>query len=178
MRTLAVSCLIAAGAQAGEAPQIQPHQVLAVQHGDWNGDGSMDRALLVESAEDADLLIYLSGPDELALAIHRPALVWRGQMAGTLPELELAENGALRVISQNASIGRNRWREVLTVLYRDEAFIVGGYTYEAVDTLQPDSATHCDINLFNGKGFVNGAPVRVSARTRRVSQWSSDGICP
>lgn len=173
------AALLWAGHIQGEVPlQIAPHQVLAVQHGEWNGDGATDRALLVEGEEDVDLLIYLSGDDALELAIHRPGLVWQGQLAGTLPMLELSDSGALRVISQNSSIGRNRWREVLTILYREGVFIVGGYTYEAVDTLEPDSASHCDINLFNGRGIVDGKPVRVAARTRRVSQWSSEGICP
>lgn len=141
-----------------------------VIHADWNEDGRFDKALLTINPEDSsqvDLYLYTSDDDDLRLSVYVPDIVWRGEMFGTQPALEMNARGSLLIHAQNDAIGRNRWRETITVAYRDGAFVVAGYTYSSRDTLDLDSTMSCDVNLLTGQGVLHGEifkllPERVS----------------
>lgn len=156
MRFIALLLCLVASAGLTQEPQISPKDVLSVITTDWNDDGRFDRAVLTVSAEDvisADLYLYLSDSekDDLLLALHKKNIAWRGAMWGTQPSLSLNERGSLRVKSGNEAIGRNRWVETLTIAYREQHFVVAGYSYESYDTLELDTFT-CDLNLLTGDG--------------------------
>ncbi|MBB1248103.1 hypothetical protein [Rhizobium sp. G21] len=92
-------------------------------------------------------------------------------------------NGSLAVHTRNDAIGRNRWSQTLTLAYRNKALLVAGFSYEWRDTLEPDNAGRCDINILTGKGFRETypnegdpvkSPVAIQARPTPFSTWSDD----
>jgi hypothetical protein len=155
---------------------IRPERVLSVVTADWNGDGAFDRALLLTSEtepDQADLLVYLSESSQaMRLAVSKKNIAWRGTMWGTQPALAITGRGSLVITSGNQAIGRNRWTQKLTVAYRDNAFIVAGYTYTERDTLAPGSHSSCDINFLTGRGVKNKKPFSIPARAIALTDWS------
>lgn len=143
-------------AHAGDR-HVSPENVLSAVTAEWNNDGYFDRSVLVLSESDpseTELFIYLSDPSEkrLKLAVHKKNIAWVGSLWGTLPSLETNKKGSLVITSANDSIGRNRWIHKLTVAYRNNVFVVAGYTYVAYDTLDPKYKLDCDVNLLTGRG--------------------------
>jgi len=138
---------------------------------DLTGDGFVDHAELSENIESgtADLNIWVrQGDGNLKLRSTATSLVWVGGI-GQQPALSVSARGSLLVHSMNESIGRNRWHQILTVAWRDDAFVLAGYTYESYDTLDLGAAHKCDVNLLNGKGerFSGANPaIKASFRTK------------
>jgi hypothetical protein len=165
--------------QAGDNT-VRPEKVLSVVTADWNDDGSFDRAILIASeteSDQADLLIYLSdSPGTMRLAASKKNIAWRGAMWGTQPALESTGRGSLAIISANDAIGRNRWNQKLTVVYRNKAFAVAGYTYSDRDTLEPDVSSRCDVNFLTGKGVKNDKPFKMPAKAVSLADWSDASI--
>jgi hypothetical protein len=160
---------------------INPSNVLSVVTSEWNNDASFDRAILASSGSESDeteLFIYLSDSlkESMKLSVHKKNIAWRGGLWGTQPSLETNKRGSLIVISGNEAIGRDRWTQKLTIAYRNNVFLVVGYTYVAHDTLNPNYELNCDVNLFNGKGIKNGKRFRSSARAVAVIDWSKSSI--
>lgn len=163
---LALACLLTpagiAASSAQDADQISTDQIFSVTTGDWNKDGAQDAVIMIETeAQEFDVLFYLTD-EELRLKLHDrvPSMVWGSSiMFGQEPSVSTRENGSLLVTSQNSGIGRNRWEQVLTVVYRENRFIVAGFTYNYYDTLDPDAGGACDLNLLTGKGVVDDEPV-------------------
>lgn len=176
MRLLAMMVAIMLGLPAAAGPLVSPGDVLAVVTHDWNDDGGQDRAVLVAGEETADLYIYLSTDttDERRLALHSRAIVWRGLAWGTQPGLSVNERGSLLVHAMNEAIGRNRWHQTLTIALRGRSFLVAGFTHQGYDTLDPDNQFICDINLFSGKGLLNGKPFQSTVRAMPADQWGAE----
>lgn len=179
----AALALGAAGAMAGGGDvAVSPGQVSAVVTTDWNGDGGFDRAVLVERPEAADLYIYLSNGHEhdagMSLAVARPGLLWRGAMWGMQPELGLNAAGSLLVHTMNEGIGRHRWRETLTIAYRDGQFLVAGFTFSSYDTLDPGLTRECDANFLSGKGVLDGNGFKVYTRAVPLADWRPELVPP
>ena len=111
-------------------------------------------------------------------------LGWAGIAAGTLPRLELAPNGSLRLITENSAIGRNRWEQVLTIAHRDGAYRVAGYTHAFYDTLDLDSGGFCDVNLLTGRGLLQigkgeeRAVREWAMRAPPLADWTIDSMPP
>ena len=148
--------------------------ILSVVTTDWNGDGSFDRAVLAFSKDDpseTELFIYLSdlSRNGMKLAVHKKNIAWLGALWGTLPSLEMNKSGSLIVTSLNDSIGRNRWTQKLTIAYRNNIFVVAGYTYVSYDTLDPKNNLSCDVNLLAGNGKRNAKSFKLSAKIIDVS---------
>ena len=166
----------------GVAPGIalsQPFETTL--RADFTGDGIADRASIIGAGpgEDASLRLYIGQPDGTELlATEARDLVWVGSAAGgQQPELAVTGRGSLRVTSMNEAIGRDRWRQVLTIAWRRGSFLVAGYTYDWYDTLDIDNAGTCDINLLTGKGEILRGEARVKTRFRSdlrampVAEW-------
>lgn len=148
---------------------------------DLNGDGRVERFSLAQRDGGADLIIENTGGG----VVVATDLVWSGGI-GQKPELGLAPNGSVRVISQNMSIGRNRWVQTLTIAHRKGGYMIVGFTYEWFDTLNPKDAGTCDLNLLNGKGEMlntNGQkrrirhPHRAMPVTRMNTDYQGFGTC-
>ena len=159
---------------------VDPGKVLGFVIGDWNDDGGMDRAILVapdNEDDDVGLYIYLQDDDNSSqLELYKPNLVWSGAMWGNMPSLSVTSSGSLQVLSQNQAIGRSRWSQKLTVAYRNNHFVVAGYTYDAYDTLDLNAGLNCDVNLLTGKGVKNKISFRIAKQNIKLADWTEESV--
>jgi hypothetical protein len=170
MKCLFCCLLLVLASAFAQGDTFAARHIWDVVNADWNEDGRFDKALLAINPDDSsqvDLYLYLSSEKGLLLATYVPAVAWHGEMFGTQPDLDVNARGSLLIYSQNDAIGRNRWRETITVAYREGQFVVAGYTYTSRDTLDLDNTMSCDVNLLTGQGVLNGEafalePERVS----------------
>ncbi len=143
----------------------------------FQADGGTDRAVLVANGDSgADLYLYLDVDDGRPDSGGKPALVkknaaWNGAMWGSRPTLDSNGKGALLIKSGNDAMGRSRWSQTLTVLYRNKEFIVAGVTREERDTLDEKQGGACDLNLLTGKGKRNGKPVATKFAAVKLADW-------
>lgn len=180
---IAVLVLSAALPAAAGAADFPAERILAMASGDWNKDGVPDLAIVAtadeDSGNDSGLYVYLAKPEEgrLTLALSLPNTVWGSPpiMAGQEPELAALANGSFTLVTKNESIGRDRWRQTLTIAYRNFDFIVAGYTFSSYDTLNPDGGSKCDLNVLTGKGKALGQPISGQAQFVLLKDWK-DGI--
>jgi hypothetical protein len=171
----ALSCVAAARAETPDYSRVLASVTLSFESGD------MDRAVLVENGDaGADLYIYRAlQPSRGAPAT--PALVkknaaWSGAMWGTQPSLETNAKAALLIKSANESIGRGRWSQTLTIIYRNKEFVVAGLTREARDTLDLKNHHSCDLNFLTGKGVRDGKAVALKAPAPKLADWSDEKL--
>jgi len=146
-----------------------------MQSSDLNGDGRVERFTLIDNGNgSADLQIENTGDG----VIYAQSIVWVGGV-GQTPSLSLAPNGSVKVHSQNDSIGRYRWSQVLTIAFRQGQYRVAGFTYSWRDTLNlPDNGT-CDLNLLSGRGVlsIDGGPqqnIPANLPPLPVAEWSDE----
>jgi hypothetical protein len=158
---------------------VAPDAVLSSVTLDLNDDAAFDRAVLVQGGAEADLYIYLSQPsgsDRRELALLKKDAAWAGNMWATLPSLEVSPKGSLLLKSLNDSIGRNRWEQTLTIVYRDGKLVVAGITYKSRDTLDRSASLICDVNLLTGQGTRNGKKVTLPGKAVPLADWSDDSL--
>jgi hypothetical protein len=101
---------------------------------------------------------------------------WSGAIWGARASLEVADKGSLLIKSENDAIGRDRWSQTVTVVYRDKQFLVAGLTRQARDTLDLNAGGSCDINFLTGKGKRNDKPVAVKTPAPRLADWSDERL--
>ncbi|UWP89085.1 hypothetical protein [Aliiroseovarius crassostreae] len=144
--------------------------------GDFTGDGVADSAEITEPemGEGTLHLTLSNGPP-----VVRPNLVWIGGI-GQEPWLDITPAGSLEVISQNSSIGRNRWEQTLTLAFRNGQMRVAGYSFFWRDTLNLDDIGFCDLNLLTGKGMIhlgqdeNPTAIRVTTKAVPIADWPAE----
>ena len=51
---------------------------------------------------------------------------------------------------------------------------MAGYTYSYYDTLDPDAAGECDVNLLTGKGVHNEKAFKTKLPAMKVEDWTMD----
>lgn len=174
------ACFVFSGPGRAEAPGFE--NVLSAVTLDFTGKGQQERAVLVQNKDDAaDLYIYVSKDEAgsesvLALAEMKKGIVFSGSMWGQLPSLDVNGKGSLLIKSGNESIGRDRWTQTLTVIYRNKEFVIGGIAYKVRDTLDPKGGATCDLNLLSGKGLRNGKPIKVTLPPLRLADWSDEKL--
>jgi hypothetical protein len=163
--------------------QIPLHSAIDVLNIDLNDDGWVDRVILYDLEDDAGVSFYLRETENNRL-VHKATLadtVWSGVMAGTTPSLELNSAGSVLVKSENSAIGRNRWEQIITIAYRNNALRVVGYTYNWYDTLNLEDNGQCDINYLSGKARYQKAenPEKwfgLVGSAQPINAWYVDGI--
>ena len=154
------------GAVRPEPQKPGPATPLAEITLDLNGDGVLDRAMLMAAEDEpAALQLVLGRRSGSGVAfdapVIKPDLVFNGAMAGQQASLEAGRGGSLRVLSLNEGIGRNKWTQTLTIAFRKDRFVVAGLTYATYDTLDlddPASNYTCDVNFLTGRALRNGKP--------------------
>ncbi|WP_051335787.1 hypothetical protein [Methylocapsa acidiphila] len=177
---LAVACWRASSPALAEAPNFA--NVLSAVTLDFAGGGQQDRAVLVQNADDgADLYIYLVKDEadserSWTLAELKKNLVFSGAMWGQLPSLDVNGKGSLLIKSENEGVGRDRWSQTLTVVYRNNAFLIGGIAYTARDTIDLKAGGACDLNLLSGKGTRNGKPIEGKLAPIKLADWSDEKL--
>ncbi|MCW2306776.1 hypothetical protein [Rhodobium gokarnense] len=174
MRWLAAFLFLMPVVPALGAEMVPVGAVSSFAQSTMDGEVFRYRAVLVEVDGGADLYIFADRGEGMELYAHAPSIAWRGGMSGQEPRLEVAPNTSLRVISENASVGRDRWEQVLTIAYRDARFVVAGYTYSHYDTLDPNAGGKCDVNLLSGRGIQDGRSFRTSMKAMPVEDWTMD----
>ncbi|MQB43446.1 hypothetical protein DXT94_16105 [Rhizobium sp. ICMP 5592] len=188
MKPLVVAALISLSATATVAAEtaIAPGRIVDAAIGDWNKDGKPDLALLVAPAPDdqADnpigIYIYLRDDEHslLRLAAAAPNKVPGSTepdgIFGQEPSIKALPNGSIAVTSQNDAIGRDRWEQTLTLAFRNNAFVVAGYTYDYRDTLNPDGGYSCDYNVLTGKATKGGKNLKTEGKTIKIEDWKDD----
>jgi len=168
-------------AYAAETP-IQPSQAISAVTADWNEDGGFDRAILVDGGnDDADLHIYLSvdpasDGQNMNLHLFKPGFAWMGVMWGQQPSLSVNDQGSLMIHTENTGIGRNAWNQKLTVAWRNEQFVVAGYTHDSYDRIDPDAVVNCDLNLLTGRGVKNGKAVKSPVTKVPLKDWDQTAV--
>lgn len=137
------------------------------------------RAVLVQGEEDADLYIY-TRPDyeNLQLEVYTPSIAVTG-IGLTDAYLVRNDAGNLQLVSHNPAIGSFRWEQTLTIAYRNDQFIISGFTfsyYNTVETTEDGEVKtgHCDINLLTGKGIKDENPINTQMRAVPVKAWTLD----
>ena len=171
-------------AHATFAAEFDPARIVDAAVGDWNGDGKADMALLAEAADGSDddqlgIYIYLRDDhDLLRLSASAPGKIWGSTapdgLYGREPSVKAAGKSSIAVRSQNSAAGRDRWEQTLTLAYRNNQFVVAGYTYSHYDTLDPDSGGTCDYNALSGKLQKNGKDMKAEPRTIAIADWNDE----
>ncbi|WLR93964.1 hypothetical protein [Shinella zoogloeoides] len=175
---LLLSATLPAAAVAADFPA---DRIIAMASGDWNKDGTPDLAVVAtpgdDGGDDNGIYVYVAKPEEnrLTLALSLPNSVWGSlTLYGQEPELTALANGSFTLTTKNDSIGRERWRQSLTIAYRNFDFIVAGYTFSSYDTTDPDAGAECDLNVLTGKGKTSGGPVAGKAQFVLLKDWKDD----
>ena len=180
--TLAALTLCAVSALPARAEPSGYERVISTVTLSFGDDGSTDRAVLVDNFDaGADLYIFRSIEDAKPDSPMNPTLVkkaaaWNGAMWGSRPSLDTNAKNSLIVKSQNDAIGRDRWSETLTIVYRGHEYLVAGLTYESHDNLDPRAGGSCDFNFLSGKGVRNGKPVEIKSGVVRLIDWSDEKL--
>lgn len=181
-RTIVTALLSLAAFNLAHAEDIAPERVLDGATGDWNKDGRQDLALLVapkSGDEDIGIYIYLRDGDHdlLRLAAGAPGKVSGNAdldgLVGRDPTIKALPNGSIAIHSQNDAVGRDRWEQTLTLAYRNNTFVVAGYTYSYNDTLDPKHNGSCDYNVLTGK-VSGGNGAKAEAKTIEIKNWQDD----
>lgn len=179
------------GAQAGQAGDISPQDVLDAAVGDWNKDGREDLALLaVTPGDDMQVGLYVYLREEatngslLTLVLAVPDKIWGGRGGDTAafgqePSIKALANGSIAITTQNSAIGRNRWEHTISLAHRDGRFLVAGLTFNSYDTLQEEEPLSCDLNLLTGRGVVNERKISFAPIALQLQDWETqDGEDP
>lgn len=160
---------------AADTPQGK--SVVATASGDLDGDGIADKVQLLEADGDSDVDLSLALSKSPGAGgkptLYLPAFGWEAE--GETPQASITARGAL-VLDFNNDQGRDRWHKRLTILVRNGAAVVAGYTYEAHDALSTAKGDSCDLNLLTGTGTRNGAPARVAKGGVPLADWTDDSV--
>jgi hypothetical protein len=180
----AIAILSFTTAWAEEPAPIPKQNVMDVLSPDLNGDFYPDRVVLFQTDEGTAKVDFFIRSDDTNTLVYAATLaepIWSGAMYGTTPGLDLNEAGSILVNSENSAIGRNRWEQIITIAYRNDALRVVGYTYNWYDTLDLDNSGQCDVNYLSGKASLKLGDaakkwVDLSKPAQTVDVWSTDMI--
>ena len=159
---LPASCLLS-GAALSEP--IETQKIITAATGDWNGDGAIDLAMIVETEPGSamDMHFFLRDKEHNFL---KPAGIVQEQIYGEWngydrpgyeasyvePELTALPNGSIKLSIPGIPMNGARTDQTLTIAWRNDAFIVAGFAYDYHDYMKDNVASDCDYNLLTGKG--------------------------
>jgi hypothetical protein len=171
---IAVLAMIPGYALAEDSsPPKPPYEVRL----DFDNDGKMDRAVLVEdpTTGTADLSIYLAAGGDPLEPSGKPAILKKSLTADHILRFESNGKGSLIVMSGCGGCS-NDYATTLTIVYRHGAFLVGGVTYDW-DTR--NGTGNCDIDFLTGKAVMSrgrgkGKPISGKFAPVKLADWSED----
>lgn len=153
---------------------VKAETILSSLSFDWNLDGELDKATLIQSKQfddQADLVITLSyGNGDKSTTWVADSIAWYGVSPGTSVSLSLNIRGSIVISSGNSSIGRGRWTRDLVVAHRHNELVIAGFWFESIDTVIGTRLV-CDVNFLTGQGFRNQSTFNFSARFTKLESW-------
>jgi hypothetical protein len=170
------------GANCALAETAAYERVISAVTLSFGDDGAADRAVLVSDLDSsADLYVYrdlseAKADKPMKPALMKKAIAFDGGMWGSRPSLDTNAKGSLVIKSQNDAVGRNRWTQTMTVVFRNREYLVAGLTYVTYDTLDPKANGQCDINYLAGKGTRNGKPIEAKFSAIKLVDWTDDKL--
>ena len=177
-RILALLALLPA---AGIAESVPPwsvnsriQNIISAVGPNWNGNANY-KAVLIREGEFGALYIF-RGPYDQQPLTYAPHAAITGEYWGAVPWLEFDESGALLLHSENRAHGRNKWESTLTIIERNDRFIVSAFSRSSYDSLNPDDYSDCTIDMLGQALTVNGQavmPFPLPARIN-VQYWSEE----
>ncbi|MEO0544719.1 MAG: hypothetical protein AAFY99_12970 [Pseudomonadota bacterium] len=167
---VACFCIVALGLASPTVRSQEPSPVLnyvsAAAMGRFTGGYGDDLAILIEPSAESDadytlvILADAAGPGGSLGEIARfENAAWggTGDIYGNRPSVAFTDAGSLQLRSGNDAIGRNRWQQTLTLVWRENTVILAGFTYFERDTLSENSEYGCDINLLTSVAEITNA---------------------
>jgi len=169
---LAAMAMVPFGALAQDKSTTEASRVITL---DIDGDGKMDRAVLIQDATSgaADLYIYLAvGVGKLDI-LKKPDFLKPKITTARILQLESNSDGAL-VIASGCGGCSNDFSTKLSIVFRDRYFLVGGVVYDW-DTRNGRGS--CEINYLTGKAAVShgggkAKPIRGRFTPIKLADWS------
>ena len=183
-----VAVLFATAISSTQAEDAPPPVLSAITF-DLNGDGTPDRAELLQGAEPtlADLAITLvprggigqersSAGDATGLP-RQQSILKKGLAEGHVFSLERSANGSL-VVHAGCGGCSNDYETTLTIIHRGDRFTVAGFAFDW-DTRESRGA--CDINLLTGRAVVSNGeakpkPLRSHFVPIALADWSDERL--
>lgn len=149
---------------------------------DWDKDGKKDKAVLLQNDSDADLYISTSQGKQFVAK----AIVTSEPDIGDPAHLEISKTGGIIVEFSHMGIGRGKREGKVTIAYRNDNFVISGFTDNEWDSLDPNAATSCDVNFLSGLadvGTVRGKQrIKHNIGPVNLNKWqmfeTTEKICP
>lgn len=157
----------------------KPPVIIASILQDVNGDGVEDKVELVFDGEtDADLNIHfgVKGQDELAATpdFTKKGIAFHGNKEGQNAALEAGTKATFTILSQNDTIGTERWSKALAVTFRNREFVVANLSYQERDSAGGKDADTCNVNFITGKSTRDERPFAGKSEIIALSEWEPD----
>ncbi len=150
---------------AALAKPIETQKIITALTGDFNGDGAMDLAMIVETEPDdaMDMHFFLRDKKHNFL---KPAGVVHEQIYGEWndydqpdydgfgiePELAALPDGAIRLTLPGMLGAGERTDKTLTIAWRNDTFIVTSVAYVWYQFQTDVIESSCDYDVLTGKG--------------------------
>jgi hypothetical protein len=170
----AAACAAALAPRPASAQSAPERQEITL---DIDRNGTADRAVLTGNPGSglSDLAIYLDAGDGAIDPSRKPAILKRGIADARILAFESKGKGSL-VVTYGCGGCSNDTEIALTVVHRNGAFLIGGYTY-SWDT-RNGSGT-CDINFLTGKGTMardlgKARPIGGRFAPVKLADWSEE----
>ncbi|PWJ94754.1 hypothetical protein C8D77_1011440 [Mesorhizobium loti] len=164
------------------AEPIETRKIITAVTGDFNGDGAVDLAMVVETepGHPMDVHFFLRDKEHNYL---KPVEIVHGQILGewnnydhpgnensdTEPELTMLPNGSIKFYLPAMEIGSERTDMTLTIAWRNGAFIVAGFAYDHYDYMEENAESACEYNVLTGKGTSSEKQPDGSTKHKTVS---------
>lgn len=177
LRYLLVALAMApAAARADDKPAFDVPREIAL---DIDGDGRMDRAVLVQRPDrvHSDLLITLAAGDDKHDPSRKPSILKADITTSRILAFESRGKSprkqSLVIVSGCGGCSNDR-RTTLTIVHRGGQFWVAGFAY-AWDTRAGIGS--CDINYLTGtgvmsRGLARDKPIKARFTPIRLADWS------
>ncbi|WP_275785299.1 hypothetical protein [Pararhizobium gei] len=185
--------IVLIGVSPVAAEPIESQKIITALTGDFNGDGGQDLVMIVETEPTADMDMHFFLRD-MEHDFLKPVDVARGKITGewngydrpgyeasdTEPQLALLPGGEIKLFIPAPPVGSARTDQTLTLAYRENRFVVSGFSYEYRDFLDETVGSQCSYSVLEGTGrsarkndagSMVDKPVSVPAKTIPFREW-------